>query len=292
MVDTPVQIFTLEEAARAFFHASSTQDAQHIRPLHRYVAARLVIEGGFLPTDILPRPPLEASYRNGNWYLAFNPSKATDVESVVLGGLKSKRIDVVVTKDRVGPVLAVSVKGTGKAFRNLVNRTEEAIGDCANIHLMYPGLVFGFLHVLRAIDPSDKSLRPNDASLDVAGQVVPAIRAYAKLLASLSGRRLLRNDFARYEAAGLALLSESGYYGRVDLNTQPFPLPGSPLALDVCFKTLYEIYDLRFPYTYTDPSLKTLQRVEWHPESEVLKVFHTAPENTASSGYLPRIGQT
>ncbi len=54
----------------------------------------------------------------------------------MLGALKSKRIDIVVAKDKIGPLLSISVKGTSKAFRNLVNRTEEAIGDCANIHVM------------------------------------------------------------------------------------------------------------------------------------------------------------
>lgn len=38
-----------------------TQSASHIKPLHWYVACRLVIEGGFDPDDIVPRPPFRKS---------------------------------------------------------------------------------------------------------------------------------------------------------------------------------------------------------------------------------------
>src|ERR1035438_9159399 len=46
-------------ALREFAEFSGlTQSALHIKPLHWYIACRLVIEGGFLPSDITPRPPL------------------------------------------------------------------------------------------------------------------------------------------------------------------------------------------------------------------------------------------
>ena len=35
-----------------------TQSQLHIRPLHEYVTCRLVLEGGFQPTELSPRPPL------------------------------------------------------------------------------------------------------------------------------------------------------------------------------------------------------------------------------------------
>lgn len=50
----------------------------------------------------------------------------------------------------IGPYIAVSMKGTLNAFRNLTNRMEEAVGDCTNLHITYPGLVYAFLTVLRA----------------------------------------------------------------------------------------------------------------------------------------------
>src|SRR5437762_2667541 len=90
--------FSLVSAARAFFQATATQSAEHIKPLHRYVAARLVFEGGFFPEDVHPRPPLTASHRDGHWFLDWDAAVASDLESIILGGLKSKRVDVVVNK--------------------------------------------------------------------------------------------------------------------------------------------------------------------------------------------------
>ena len=71
-------------------------------------------------------------------------------ERTILGGLKTKDVDVVVAKHGIGPVMAVSMKGTLNAFRNLTNRMEEAVGDCTNLHISYPALVYGFLQVMRA----------------------------------------------------------------------------------------------------------------------------------------------
>ena len=133
----------LSGAGRAFVRATSTASGQHIKPLHRYLAMRLVREGGFLPEEVVPRPPFRSEHRSRAYHLDFDPGAPDTRERVVLGGLRSKRIDVVVVKRHVGPVLAISAKGTSKAVRNLVNRVEEAIGDCANIHIMCPGLVYG-----------------------------------------------------------------------------------------------------------------------------------------------------
>ena len=66
-----------------------------------------------------------------------------------LGGLKTKNLDIVATKEGIGPVLAISCKGMTGAFRNLTNRLEETIGECTNIHIGYPMLVFGYLFVGR-----------------------------------------------------------------------------------------------------------------------------------------------
>ena len=270
----PADVY-LASAARAFSQATSTESAEHIKPLHRYLAVRFVIEGGFHPADIMPRPPLGADLREGSWHLSFDVGSEKDKEQVVLGALKSKKIDLVVSKEGIGPVMAVSVKGTSKAFRNLVNRTEEAIGDCANIHLMYPGLVYGFVHFLKATVPGDRTLRPNDISLDANGDVSPAIKAYARIFEGLTGRRLVRDDYARYEAVGLALVNpKTGK--RENPLMSAFPSPESQLNLNAFFATIYATYDLRFPYTYTDPNLRHLTRIEWHPNSPaVLSVRKT-----------------
>src|SRR5437762_3146836 len=87
--------------------------------------------------------------------LIFEESAARRGEQTILGGLKTKNVDVVICLTGIGPCLAVSVKGTMNAFRNLTNRMEEAAGDCTNLHISYPTLVYGFLHVMRATRAED-----------------------------------------------------------------------------------------------------------------------------------------
>lgn len=48
----------LETALREFASATRTQSQQHIRPIHRHIALRLALEGGFHPDEITPHPPL------------------------------------------------------------------------------------------------------------------------------------------------------------------------------------------------------------------------------------------
>ncbi|MCK4374885.1 MAG: hypothetical protein KAX19_06125, partial [Candidatus Brocadiae bacterium] len=141
----PIEFLHMADALQAFASADTTQSQEHIKPMHRHVALRLVMEGGFVPDEVTPHPPLRARCASGNWTLEYDSSAQTVGELTVFGGMKTKQIDVVVTKEGVGPVVAVSLKGTLKAYRNLVNRMEEAIGDSTNIHVMYPGLVYGFL---------------------------------------------------------------------------------------------------------------------------------------------------
>ena len=278
---------TLSRAAGAFIAATSTESGEHIRPLHRYLGIRLVIEGGFLPEELSPAPPLKSEYHGGDWYLSFNPTAENKKEQIVLGALKSKRIDIVVAKEGIGPVLAISVKGTSKAFRNLVNRTEEAIGDCANIHIMYPGLVYGFVHFLRATDATDRTLKPNDILLNKKGDVLPSVKDYARILEGLAGRMLVRNDYSRYESVALALLRVNGVEGQSPL-FRKFPGSTSPLSLDAFFATLYRVYDLRFAYTYTDPGVKHLTRVMWHQDSAALRSLQNKKLVKESIDYSPR----
>ena len=59
MADAPkCQWINLQDACAAFVRAESgVQGSHHIRPLHWYVACRLVIEGGFFPHEIKPHTP-------------------------------------------------------------------------------------------------------------------------------------------------------------------------------------------------------------------------------------------
>ncbi len=101
-----------------------TQSQAHIRPLDGYVACRLVVEGGFLPDEITPRPPFEVVRGRDGIALRHAPERGGSGEQTVLGGLKTKDVDVAVTKAAIGPALVVSIKGTMNAFRNLTNRME------------------------------------------------------------------------------------------------------------------------------------------------------------------------
>ena len=77
-------------------HRGPTQGQRHIKPLHWYVACRLVLEGGFLPDEIKPRPPFVVSRRRGQYLIRFDPAAGTGTEATVLGGLKTKSVDIVV----------------------------------------------------------------------------------------------------------------------------------------------------------------------------------------------------
>ena len=115
----------------------------------------------FHPDEIKPRPPFTVTRQRGQYLLHFDPGTATGGEATVLGGLKTKNVDVVISKDGLGPVLAVSCKGMTGAFRNLTNRMEETIGECTNLHITYPALVFGYLFVIRANEAPDAAAPAN-----------------------------------------------------------------------------------------------------------------------------------
>jgi hypothetical protein len=274
----PAPLVSLRMAMSAFVSPVKTQSQQHIRPLHRYVAARLVLEGGYHPDEVTPHPPLAVRRKRGADVVEVDAGSEDGREATLLGGLKSKDVDVVVCKPGVGPVLAVSVKGTTGAFRNLTNRMEEAIGDSTNIHIMYPGLVYGFLHVISAHGP--ESGRPSgDWAVDAHGLPLAPVRRYGSLLENLTGRRLVRDDYTRYEAVALALVVPVGESVGTPLGS--YPESGSPLAFDRFFSRLYETYDLRFPYPA--PSVAGLSRLAW---SEVPAGLQDAQ---AALGYTIRV---
>lgn len=286
MAEIPLPTFLkLEAALREFVTVSGTQAQQHIRPIHRYVALRLVLEGGFSPDEIIPHPPLRTERRTGRNYLYFDNDAENEEEMTVLGGLKSKDVDVVVAKDGVGPVVAVSVKGTGNAFRNLTNRMEEAIGDSTNLHIMYPGLVYGFLHFLRANQEGKGDFATNDIAITATGQIVSSIRRYHDVLLGLAGRRLVRDEISRYEAVAIGLAvphpPEAGSL------LADFPSADSPLHVVRFFETLYATYDIRFPYVAA--SVSNLRRFEWTSDSPALSLISQAGDSNNVLGYLPRV---
>lgn len=280
------------EALAAFAEfTGKTQSASHIKPLHWYVASRLVVEGGFDPDDITPRPPFQVERRSGKPpVLHYDPSLAKGGERTVLGGLKTKNVDVVVTREGIGPVLAVSCKGVTGAFRNLTNRMEETIGECTNLHITYPALVLGYLVLLRANRVVDdaltdaaevaadvaiegegaRTLAANDIAISEGGEPVAGIVRFHNALRELVGRRGIRDDVSRYEAIGFGLVEMHGE-NRSGLLAS-FPAIDSPLRLSDFFNKLYARYDERFVVSAPDLASVTRRR-EWAPESPALAQF-------------------
>ena len=279
------QLTSFEDACLAFINPMGrTQSAEHIRPMHWYVACRLVLEGGFDPSCIKPRPPFQIERRGKGVYLLHEPSVANGSEATVFGGLKTKDVDVVVSLDGIGPCIAISMKGTLNAFRNLTNRMEEAVGDCTNLHISYPGLVYAFLHLMRANkegpipasgadflqqDPKTGLLKAADTAVKATGEVTNFIETYHNAIARLTGRRDRRNDVTRYEAVGLLLVSPEVDSTWKVLDT--YPAKDSLLRFDNLFETIYRQYDTRF--VYGAPNLRTITRRHlWHPDSPALKL--------------------
>ena len=280
--DNCCQWLTLAEALAGFaMPRGRTQSQAHIKPLHWYVACRLVVEGGFLPEEITPRPPFEIeqlSSREERLLLTHKLGTGSTGELTILGGLKTKDVDVAVTKSQIGPCIAVSVKGTLNAFRNLTNRMEEAIGDCTNLHISYPNLVYGFLHVLRAnregpraaadaaILQADREgkVAANDISLRLDGKPTDSIIRYHDVLLGLAGRAGIRDDITRYESLALALINPD------TLSIfDTWPEGDSPLRIEKFFEQIYRSYDQR--YVFAAPKLaRRTARAVWHPDSPAL----------------------
>ncbi|HVA48491.1 MAG TPA: hypothetical protein VNH11_19155 [Pirellulales bacterium] len=258
------QWLTRKEALTTFVeNVAGHQGSEHIKPLHWYVACRLVIEGGFRPDEVRPRPPFEVKKDGKRWILDYSELAGGSDERTVFGGLKTKSVDVVVTKDGIGPVLAISMKGTLNAFRNLTNRMEEAAGDCTNLHIAYPALVYGFLHVLRA-NREGEGIAPNDVAFTKDGHVSDGILRYHDVMARLAGRNDIRDAVTKYEAVAICLVeARSNAIGTL---VAGFPPAGSELSFATFFDKLYGQYDTRF--VYAAPGLKTVtRRLEWAPDS-------------------------
>lgn len=280
----PEQVLvSLREALTGFAESQRHQDQAHIRPLHWHLACRLVVEGGFHPDTIVPRPPFDvetvSAGRTRRHRLLYSPSAAHFGEQTVLGGLKTKSVDVLVSTRDVGPCLAVSVKGSLNAFRNLTNRMEEAVGDCTNLHIAYPTLVYGFLHIIKANHEHNVSSRNDIAILD-GGNVAHGIQRYHDVLRRLTGRSDVRNESSRYEAIALGLVETEG--DRTGVLLEHYPPTGSELSLGSFFERLYSVYDLRF--VYSAPALRDkTARFEWAADSPAL-------EQCEHAGFKVRVG--
>jgi hypothetical protein len=282
----------LREALTEFVLAEyGTTSQRHIKPLHWYVACRLCLEGGFDPDEITPRPPFmvaeQGSGASRRRVIQHEPESGGYGEQTILGGLKTKQVDVVVTKPGIGPVIAISMKGTLNALRNLTNRLEEAGGDCTNLHLTYPSLVYAYWAVIRANRAGDAPahapppfktdggrIRSNDVVMDADGKPGSMVERYHLALSGLADRDGIRNDVSKYEAVALTLVSvDEGHVGEP---LPEYPPPGSPLSFEGLMPAIYRHYDLRFVLQAPDLAPRT-RRNEWDEESPV-RADWNAPE--------------
>lgn len=277
-----------------FYHLAtttqSTQSQKVVKPIHWYIACRLVVEGGFLPQEIKPRPPFRAEKEGKRWLLHFDQSEAGGGEATVLGGLKTKDVDVVVEKPGIGPVIAISCKSTGNAFRNLTNRMEEAVGECTNLHMTYSALVMGYFSVFRAHRKgSDPSLNDNDVAILEDGHPVEGIVRYHDAFRQLEGRTDLRDSISKYEAVGLSLLETSG--PNTGHQLESFPPKDSPLRVERFFSTIYQKYDDRFVFAAPIFATRNVTpRLEWDQSSPLFGRVIQLPEAVApETDYEPRI---
>lgn len=246
---------TLESSLPSLCTTVGTQSGEHIKPLHAYCAARLVLEGGFPPDHISPATPLKnMKINNSTHKLDLSSETPKRLEHKVLGGIKYKAVDVTAVLPGIGPALGISAKSTGNAFRNLTNRMEEALGECTNVHLMYPGFVFGFLHLIRFRKESDAK-SSNDASFDEHNDPLPAIRRYHEVLVALAGRHAITDPGMRYESVGLLVYRCSGEKAEI---WKDYPPKESPVHFSKFFQRLYDLYDLR--YAYPDPDSANIRK--------------------------------
>ena len=242
-----------------------TQSGEHIKSLHAYCAARLVLEGGILPEWISPRPPLVSDrINNASYGLGYSQAAESRAERRVLGGIKYKSVDVTAVVDGLGPALGISAKSTGNAFRNLTNRMEEALGECTNVHLMYPGFVFGFLHLIKFSKASEAG-SPQDASFSEKDEPLDLMKRYHEVLVALSGRHAITDSGMRYESVGLLVYRCQGQRAEI---FPGYPLPDSPVHFSRFFKRLYDLYDLRFGYP--DPDGPNIRK-EWQPRGHSIQ---------------------
>jgi hypothetical protein len=253
-------IATLTDGLVQLCNVVGTQSSEHIKPINAYCAARLVLEGGILPEWVRPGPPLlSKKISNAVYGLEYSRAAENNSERRVLGGIKYKNVDVTAVVNGLGPALGVSTKSTGNAFRNLTNRMEEALGECTNVHLMYPGFVFGFLHLIKFSKESEVG-NPQDASFSENDEPLPLITRYHEVLVALSGRNTITEPSMRYESVGLLVYRCRGKTTEI---WSKYPLPESPVHFSRFFPRLYDLYDLRF--AYPDPDGPNIRK-EWQPQ--------------------------
>jgi hypothetical protein len=238
----PLPAFKLQDALDGLCGNVVVQSGGHVKPIHSHVANRLVLEGGFRPEWSWPGPPLESKQITlERFTLSHRAEAARSGELEIVGGMRCKDVDVTIASPSTGPVVGVSIKTTGNAFRNLTNRAEEAPGDAANLHMMYPGFVFGFLHFIKYAELG--SVAKEDASFDREGNPLRWIVRFHNMLVALLGRAYIYDPMMKFESVGLLIYKNDAGKGTLLRN---YPPPTSPLHYSHFYNRLYATYDIRF----------------------------------------------
>jgi hypothetical protein len=116
----------------------------------------------------------------------------------------------------------------------------------------------------------------------MSGEPVESVVRFHNAIRELTGRRGIRNDVSRYEAAALALVDPAAAEAGEVFTS--YPTADSPLRVERFFETLYLRYDER--YVYSAPDLKSVtRRREWLPESPALVL----PPQGLALDYEPRL---
>ena len=262
----------------------SARSADLADSLRWYVASRLVIEGGFDPYWIRPRPPITVGRNRHGSFLSHDPDAAKPGRRTLLGALKAARLDVTVTIPAIGPVLALSLEGmedvavTHGRVPEITCGLERIAGACVNVHMIYPALVYGFWHVLGTTQTQD--LVPAALPDTVGGhsdhgdhgprngEPATEVWRYHDALARLSERDDILDAPSRYEACALTLIEYGAGHREATLSAD-YPPPGSLLDYNRMFRRLYAVYDRRFVNS-TTALRRTTERRVWHRDSPLL----------------------
>ncbi len=262
----------------------SGQSADLVDSLRWYVASRLVIEGGFDPDWVRPRPPITVNRNRHGSLLSHDPDAAKSGRRALLGALRAATPDVSVTIPAIGPVLALSLEGmeggevTHGRVPEMTGGLERIAGSCVNLHMVYPALVYGCWHVIAAAGTQDlvpSALSDPDAGPGDHGDHslrnrarAATIRRYHDALVRLSEREDIRDDPSRYEACALTLVEHGAGHHEGTLNAD-YPPPGSLLDYNRMFERMYAVYDHRFVNS-TTALRRTTERRVWHRDSPLL----------------------
>lgn len=278
------------------------QPGQLVNSLRRYVANRLVIEGGFDPDWVWPRPPITVDRDRDGLLLSHDPEAANADRLTLPGALNAAKPDVTVTIPTIGPVLALSLEGmesvavTRDRVPELTGGLERIAGACVNLHMIYPALVYGFWHVLGASqvqdlvagavpDPVGDPGYHGDHARTRTGELAVELRRYCDALARLSERGDIRDDPSRYESCALTLVEQGGGLQQ-GIPNPDYPPSGSLLDYNRMFWRLYAVYDHRFVESTVSLRPRT-ERKAWHRDSPLLE--QTTSVGHVLAGIQPRV---